>query len=218
MALRVTELFVESKTLSTGECWFNYVFVLLFYFRFFDFHCQSYQFFPFEQTYKDFQVKRAVDCTPNNQTYAVKFRDLKIEFRNPSFNIRRGEIVVYENLPKDLQVQITIERCNLYGELCMNFDTMTVSNFCRTIDNPLMLAYRIAETTQPRIHCPIQSGTYQFTNASILPTELTLRLPLEGSSWNVKIISNMKTGPETRNPIFCFDAGFVVTKRRVRNN
>jgi hypothetical protein len=169
--------------------------------------------FPFQQTYKDFQVKRISDCKPNNETYLVHLNNVKVEFRNPAFRFR-GSIEIAKDLPEDLIVEVTFERCDLFGDYCMRFDKWNQKNLCTFLETSSTMVYRIAHKFRPIIKCPIKQGIYQFTNETMIPHKNLLILPLQGNLWKITaILLNKKF-----KPLSCVHIEMSVVQRRERKS
>lgn len=167
------------------------------------------------QTYKDFTVQKASDCTPSNERFSAKLSNLEVSASNDSF-LFSGNIEIFEKLPMNMEVEISITRCNLDGSGCAFFDKIAYSRICEKMNAKTSVAYKIANGIFPHPECPVSVGSYTMLNDSKYSFEMFKSLPVEGYLWRTRNTFFEKKGNKRVKKLACIEYDVAVMNKVVR--
>lgn len=174
-------------------------------------------FFRSLQTYKDFTVQKAADCTPINETTVVKVSNLKVSFQNEALIIT-GTIEIKETLPMNMEMEIAITRCNIDGTGCSFFDKIMYPRICEKMNVKTSVAYKIASGLNPRPQCPVPVGIYEMRNGTNFSLQIFRSMPLEGYLWLTRNTFFEKKANKRLKKLAClgYDVAIVNKVRRTK--
>lgn len=161
------------------------------------------------QTYKDFKVQRAGDCQPENGTYPVRLTDMKAITTNDTV-LLSGRMEILEELPMNIEMELTLTRCNLDRTGCFFFDKLIFSRICEKMKTKTSVAWKIISGIRPSPSCPIAIGNYEMMNDSKFSIEMFKYLPLEGYLWRTRYTFYEKSGLKRIRPLSCLESETAV--------
>lgn len=157
------------------------------------------------QTYsKDYRVQKAIDCQPENVTYPVKASNMKAVNANDTMYMS-GTIEVLRELPMNVELEISLTRCNLDRSGCFFFDKFIFSRICEKMKTKTSIASRIVNGMHPAFQCPIAVGTYAMMNDSKFIIDVFKMLPLEDYLWRSRFVFHEKSGNKRIRPLGCME-------------
>lgn len=161
------------------------------------------------QTYKDFRVQKAIDCQPENATYPVKATNMKTIYANDTM-FMSGTFEVLHELPMNMELELTLTRCNIDGSGCFLFDKIIFSRICEKMLTKTSVASKIITGIHPVPHCPIAVGFYYMMNDATFSIDMFKMLPLEGYLWRARYTFYEKRSAKRVRALACLELDVIV--------
>lgn len=152
---------------------------------------------------------KSIDCQPANETYPVKVSDMRALYQNDTIFLN-GKIEILEVMPMNIEMEMTVMRCNLDLTGCYLFEKIVFSRICEKMKIKTSIAFKILSGIHPAPHCPIAKGTYEMMNDSKFSMETFKILPLEGYLWNSRNVFYEKIGAKRVRSLACLEYDITV--------
>lgn len=127
-----------------------------------------------------FKLEHYTTCI--NDTDFVDFHNFKVGFLDNVFTIN-SDVIVKETISEQLQLEVTVDRCETNRAQCESFDQLVIKNLCEKLDNT-PFGQEFKAKVKPNLKCPIKKGNYTIEKCS-LDLNLISHLPLDGFRWAV---------------------------------
>jgi hypothetical protein len=141
--------------------------------------------------------------------------DMKAVFANDSAFLS-GKIEILEQLPVNMEMELTLTRCNLDSTGCNFFDKLVFSRICEKMKAKTSIASKIVSGIHPTPQCPVAIGLYDMMNDSMFSVDMFKLLPLEGYLWRTRYVFYEKNGAKRVRPLACVEYDTSVVTRRTR--
>ncbi|KAG5674738.1 hypothetical protein PVAND_004689 [Polypedilum vanderplanki] len=163
----------------------------------------------------DFKILRSIECQTDGKKIPVHFEELRVSKENNALTTY-GRMLVNEQLPMNLEYEISITRCNLDSSGCIFFHKVSFPKICEKVEAKTSVAYEIARGIFPRPHCPISAGTYEIKNNSTFLLNQFILLPVDGFLWQTKHIFYEKKNLKRVRLLACIEFELIAKRVRVQ--
>lgn len=168
------------------------------------------------QNLQDIRILKSDDCTPANVKYPVKIENLNVEFSKYDTFLANGHVMIFEQLPVNIELDISLTRCNFDYTGCSKFGSIKFPRICEKSTVKTSVAYQIATSIKPTPRCPVQPGNYEIKTNSKFLLDTFLSLPTDGYLWKAILIFYEKRGLKRVRPIACLNADLIANSKRTK--
>lgn len=160
-------------------------------------------------------VHTTADCTPLNESYAVKILNLTIRPVNES-HIFSGKFLIAEQLPMNVEVETSLSRCNKDKTGCTSFDKITFSRICEKMSTKTSIAFKIVKGIRPMPSCPVAKGIYDLYSDWDFSKSIVQMLLSDGFLWRGNTKFYEKKGMKRVRILACMEWDLSVVKKTRR--
>lgn len=125
-----------------------------------------------------------------------------------------GRLVVSEQLPMNLEYEISIIRCNVDSTGCAFYHKFIFPKICEKLETKTSMAYKLVRGITPRPHCPLPAGIYSITNNSTFLLNQVFMLQIEGYMWRMRHMFHEKKGQKRVRPLACVELDVIINRKR----
>lgn len=163
----------------------------------------------------DYKFLKIADCSPVNSTYPLRTRELQIEYLKEKFTIN-GKFEVLQVLPINVEMEISLTSCDIEGRKCNKLPTVSYPRICEKMKIPTSFSYEMFQGIQPTPHCPIQIGTYEMINKTLVRLEILKHILWDEALFKVQTIGYEKRGLKKIRPLTCLRFEIQIIKRKLK--